>query len=234
MSMWTDLIGTTRSFFRIGFTGPRLKNDSGTLAIRNAADSADADVKLATLRNNSDSIEINSDAADTGTDRKLTISKNPAASAALVIQVPPAKGTDNYLLRQKAGTAAGVVELEFTAPSAGSSSSELVDTTSLAFGSSSPVAMFTKSATSVIDKIQLVIDTPFDGTPSVSIGIAGTTSKYASATDIDLTAAATTVFEIHPGIAATGGTEDLIATYSAGGAAAGAARILTYYVDAPA
>lgn len=234
MSLFTDIVGTTRAFFRIGFTGPRLKNDSGTLAIRNAGDSADANLKTALLQNTGDSIEINSDAADTGTDRKLTLSKNPAASAALVVQLPPAKGTDNYILRQKAGTAAGVVELEFTAPGGGSTSSVLADTTSIAFGASSPVAMHQHPAAGVVDKFQIVIDTPFNGTPTLSIGIAGTTSKYVSATDVDLTAAAGTVFEIHPGLAAPGSNEDLIVTYAAGGASAGAARVLTYYVPAPA
>lgn len=233
MSLWTDLLGTTRAYFRIGLAGPRLKNDSGDLAVRNAADSADAALTTSFLKNSGDSIEINSDAANTGTDRKLTISRNPAASAALEIQAPPAKGTDGYLLRQKAGTAAGVLELELVAPTS-SNMNEAVDTTSLAFGSTSPVAMFSQSATAVIDKIQIIIDTAFNGTPSLSIGITGSTSKYAAATDIDLTAAAETVFEIHPGKPAPGSPEALIATYSAGSASAGAARIIVYYADAPA
>lgn len=233
MSLWTDLLGTTRAYFRIGLTGPRLKNDSGDLAVRNAADSADAALTTSLLKNSGDSIEINSDAANTGTDRKLTLSKNPAASAALEIQFPPAKGPDGYLLRQKAGTAAGVMEFELVAPSS-TSMNEAVDTTSLAFGSTSPVAMFSQSATAVIDKIQIIIDTAFNGTPSLSIGIAGSTSKYAAATDIDLTAAAGTVFEVHPGLPAPGAPESLIATYSAGSASAGAARIIVYYADAPA
>lgn len=233
MSVWKDLVGTTRSFFRIGFAGPRLKNTNGALQVRDAGDTADAEIIVAKLKNTQDSLEINSDATDTGTDRKLTLAKNPAATAALTVQMPAAKGTDGYLLRQKPSTAAGVLELELVAPSS-TAPNAVVDTTSISFGSASPVAMFTDSGTAVIDKVQIVIDTPFSGTPSLSIGVAGSTSKYVAATDIDLTAAAATVFEIHPGLPATGNPESLIATYSAGGAAAGAARILVTYADAPA
>ena len=64
----------------------------------------------------------------------------------------------------------------------------------------------------------------------MSIGISGTTSKYMGSTQVDLTAAAATVFEVEPGLAAVGATENLIATYSAGSASAGAARILVDYV----
>lgn len=231
--MFTDLLGTTRAFFRIGLTGPRLKNTGGNLSVRNAGDTADAELTTSLLHNSGDSIEINSDAAGTGADRKLTLRKNSAASADVTIDFPAAKGTDGYLLRQKAGTAPGVIELELVAPTS-TAMNEAVDTATLAFGATSPVALFTQAATAVIDKVQVVIDTPFNGTPSVSIGIAGTTSKYVSATDIDLTAAAGTVFEIHPGLPAPGAAEALIATYSAGGASAGSARVIVYYADAPA
>ena len=232
MSIWSDLVGTTRSFFRIGFAGPRLKNAAGTLAVRNAGDTADAEIIVKQLHNTDDQIEINSDAAGAGADRKLTLRKNAAATADLTIDFPAAKGTDGYLVRQKPGTAAGVLELELVAPSS-TSANTAVDTTSLGFGSTSPVAMFQLAATAVIQRIQVVIDTPFNGAPSVSVGIAGSTSKYAAATDIDLPAAAATVFEIHPGLPAQGVAENLIATYASGTATAGAARILVDYVDSP-
>lgn len=233
MSVWSDFLGTTRSFFKIGFTGVRLKNNSGNLSVRNTGDSADAEVTTSKLNNSGDSIVINSDGANTGTDRTLTLSKNPAASANLEVQFPAAKGTDGYLVRQKAGTSAGVIEFELVAPTS-SSTNVSADTTTLAFGSVSPVAMVTTSATAVIDKIQIIIDTAFNGTPSASIGIVGTTSKYAPSTDIDLTQVATTVIELHPGLPAAGSPENLIITYSAGGASAGSARFILYYTDAPA
>lgn len=227
MSWISDLIATSAGYFKIGLTGVRLKNSSGHLLVRNPSDSADAELTTSMLKNSGDSIEINSDAANTGTDRKVTISINPAASAALTLQMPPAKGTDNHVLRQKAGTSAGVLELELAA--AGSTDScDTVDTTSLAFGSSSPVTMFTLPANAVVTKVVIVVDTAFDGTaPSVSIGVSGTTSKYFPATAVDLKTIGG--YEYHPGLVADGTTNAIIATYSADGSAAGAARMLVHY-----
>jgi len=41
----SDLVGTALNYFRIGYTGPRLKNTSGVLEIRNSGDTADAAIK---------------------------------------------------------------------------------------------------------------------------------------------------------------------------------------------
>lgn len=92
------------------------------------------------------------------------------------------------------------------------------------------MSLFSTAATDILSKVQVVIDTPFNGTPSLSIGVTGTTSKYMGTTDVDLTAATGTVFEVHPGLPAAG-VEALIATYTAGGASAGAARILVTRVS---
>lgn len=227
---WIDAIGTSLSSFLIGLgsTGVRLKNSSGNLLLRNKADNADVSVTASQFKASGDNILINSDAAGSGTDWTFQLSRNPAQTAALEIQAPPAKGTDGYVLRQKAGTASGVLELELAAPSAGSPT---IDTTTLAFGSVSPVTMFTLPAGSIIDTVKVIIDTAFNGTPSLSIGISGTTSKYLSSTQVDLTESAGTSFEVNPNVAAPGSNESIIATYSAGGASAGSARLLVSYVS---
>lgn len=41
-SVWKNLAGTVSGFIRLGLTGVRLKNSSGSLSVRNATDSADA------------------------------------------------------------------------------------------------------------------------------------------------------------------------------------------------
>lgn len=227
MSWVSDLIATSAAYFKIGLAGVRLKNSSANLLVRNTDDSADAEVTTSKLKNSGDTLEINSDAADTGTDRKLILSKNPSASAELTVQFPPAKGTDNHVLRQKASTSPGVLELELVA--AGSTEScDTVDTTSLAFGSSSPITMFTLPANAVVTKVEIIVDTAFNGTaPSVSIGVSGTTSKYFPATAVDLKT--TGGYEYHPGLVADGTTNAIIATYSADSSSAGAARMLVYY-----
>lgn len=224
MGWFTDLLGTTRAYFKIGgTTGVRLKNNSGNLDVRNTGDSADAAVTASKVNVSGDVIDINSDAAGSGADWKYTVQR-PASgmTAAVTLTLPPNDGTSGQVLQTDGN---GVL----TWVSAGATSLALkMDTTSLAFGSTSPVAMFTTGAADIIDHIDVIIDTAFNGTPSASVGITGTASKYMAATDLDLTAAAGTVFTVHPGLDAAG-AESLIITYSAGGASQGAARFIVFY-----
>lgn len=222
--LFSDLWGTTKAYFKIGgTTGVRLKNSAGDLLVRNTGDSADAAITASKVNVSGDLVDLNSDAAGSGADWKYTL-RRPATgmTAAVDLTLPPDDGTAGQVLQTDGS---GVL----TWVAAGSTSmADKLDTTSLAFGSASPVSMFTTGAGDIVDYIDIVIDTPFDGTPTVSIGIAGTTSKYTGTTDVDLTAAAGTVFTVHPGLDAQG-AEPLIATYSAGGASAGAARIIVHY-----
>lgn len=227
MGLWQNLFGTVNSYFKLGLSGVRLKNSGGNLLVRNTGDSADAEVTASKANISGDDLVLNSDAAGSGNDWAHTLRRNTSATAALVLVTPPAKGTDGHVLRQKAGTSSGVLELELAA--AGTTDQCCtVDTTSLAFGSSSPVTMFTLPANAVVEKVQIVVDTAFDGTaPTVSIGVSGTTSKYMPATAVDLKT--TGEYEYHPGLTADGGTNAIIATYSADSSSAGAARILVHY-----
>lgn len=224
---WLDAIGTTLSSFVIGLgtTGVRLKNVSGGLVARDKADAADVPVTGSTLRASGNSIQLNSDAAGTGSDRTYDIVR-PATQAANLQLLLPDKGTDNFVLRQKAGTAAGVFELELANPVA---SSYIPDNTALVFGSTSPVTMFTLPANAKIQSIDVTIVTPFDGAPTASVGISGNTSKYVSATGIDLKESATSTFNITPGVTPSATAENLIITYSAGGATVGSADFLVTY-----
>lgn len=106
-----------------------------------------------------------------------------------------------------------------------------VDTTSLAHGDSSPKSMFTLPEDAVIHKVVVIIDAAFNGTaPTMSVGIdGGSASKYVATSQVDLKAAAKTVFEIHPGEPPVGSTEDLEIAYSADSSSAGAARVEVHY-----
>ena len=224
MSLFSDLIGTTKAYFKIGSTtGVRLKNSAGDLLVRNTGDSADAAITTSKVNVSGDVVDINSDAAGSGADWKYTIQR-PASgmTAAVTLTLPVDDGTASQVLGTDGNGVLSWVSAADTALA------DKMDTTSLAFGTTSPVAMFTTSAADVIDRIEVIIDTAFDGTPTMSVGIAGTTSKYMGTTDVDLTAAAATVFEVHPGLDAAG-AESLIVTYAAGGAAAGAARVIVHY-----
>lgn len=221
MSLFSDLLGTLSSYFKIGLTGVRLKNSSGNLLIRNTGDSADAEITVSKINISGNDAVLNSDAAGSGADWTYTLRRpSSGMGAAVILTLPVDDGTPNQAI-----VTDGDGNLSF-ASVASTASSDKVDTTALAFGTSSPVTLFTTGAADVVTKIQIIVDTAFDGTPSVSIGISGTTSKYMAATAVDLTA--TGIYEVHPGLTAQG-AEALIATYSAGSAAQGAARILVYY-----
>jgi hypothetical protein len=226
MAWYNDLLGTTSTTFKIG-VNHLIKAVTGGFNVRNAADSADGKIVVSRVESSGDDLLINSDAAGSANDWTLTLSRNSVQTEALNVVFPPAKGTDQHYLRQKASTSAGVLEFELAAV-AGATNQITVDTTSLAFGTSSPLTLFSTPSGAIIEKVQVIIDTQFNGTPTLTVGISGTTSKYMTTTQNVLTDVAGTGYESNPRLPSTAG-EALIATYSAGGASAGAARILVHY-----
>jgi len=221
---WRDLNGTSLSYFRIGLTGPRIKAASTTsLTVRNAGDTADADITVGKLNVSGLVLDMNSDAAGSGADWKYTLTvPSSGMTAAVNLTLPVDDGTPGQVLSTDGSGVTSWV-------SAGSTAACLKeDSTDITFGSTSSVAMFTTGVGDVIKSVTVVIDTTFNGTPSMSVGIVSSVSKYAAATLIDLTAAAGTSFEITPNKSAQG-IESLITTYSAGGASSGAARVIVAY-----
>lgn len=207
--IWKKLRGTVRTIFQIGIGGPNLKNNSGVLEAKNAADSAYANFYARDVQLND------------GDTNRIAI-KAPALGANWDLTLPADDGSPSQVLQTDGS---GVTTW---ATVAGGTDKPTVDTTSLAFGTASPLTMFTLPANAVISRVTIVVDTAFNGTaPSVSIGVSGTTSKYMSATDVDLKTAG--VYEVDPGLTADGTTNALIATYSADSSSAGAARILVEY-----
>jgi len=229
MSLWMDLVGTTKSFLRLGLTGVRLKNNAGNLIVRNAGDTVDAAVTASKLNVSGDVLDINSDAAGAGADWKYTLQR-PATGMTedVTLTLPPTDGSPNQVLKTDGSGALS------WADAGGTASALKVDSTPLAFDSTATIAMFNVADGTVIQKVEVIVDTPFDGsgpTASLSVGTAGSASKYLGATDVDLTATAKTLFINHPGEpAVTGGGEDLqIAFTQAGGGSAGAARVQVHY-----
>ena len=49
MTIWSVLIGVAKGYLILGVGGVRLKTASGKLSVRNAADSADAQITMASL-----------------------------------------------------------------------------------------------------------------------------------------------------------------------------------------
>ena len=221
-----DVLGTTYNKIQIGIDSAalNLKAVSNKVRARNKADSADAPLVGSVIAASGDFLELNEDAANAGADFKFTLAR-PATgmTAPVTLTFPTTAGTAAQAL-----TTDGSGVLSWVTVAAGNDKI-VTDTTSVAFGSTSPTSMFTLPANAVISEVAVIVDTAFNGTPSLSVGIAGTTSKYLSSTQVDLTQPAMTAFEIQPGIASVGTTEALIFTYAAGGASAGAARVLVSY-----
>lgn len=223
----SDLAGTALSYFKIGLTATavRLKNVSGVLTVRNAGDSADANLVAGKLSASGDSIEINSDSAGAGDDWKMTLARaSTGMTADVTLTLPVDDGSPSQVLATD-----GSGNLSW-ATVAGGSDKPVVDTTTVAFGSSSPVTMFTKPSNAVSMLVRVVVDEAFDGAaPTVSVGIVGNTSKFVPSTAVDLKTVGIYEYDCSD-VATVGTTEDLIATLNADSSAAGSARILFAYV----
>jgi hypothetical protein len=223
MAFFPDLIGTTLSYFKIGINGVRLKLSGSNLFIRNAGDTADAELTASKLNASGDDIVINSDAAGSGSDYLYTLRRPSTQTAATVLILPPTMGTAGQVLGTD-GTNTSWVSAASTA------SCVSCDTTTLNYNSASSVAMFTLPANAVVHKVQVIIDTQFSGgTPTASVGYSGSTSAFMGANQLSLTDSAGVIYEANPSVAASGTTTALIITYAAGGASAGSARFLVYY-----
>jgi hypothetical protein len=213
MGSYQDLLGTSEQSFLIGpdTDAPRLKKAANALQVRNEADTDFADLVAKLMFLSGQDIVIDNDGTP------------------ITYRFPNTKGTDGHFFRIKAGTAPDLVELESAAPSA--SGAPLPDTTALAFGTASPLNLFNLPAGAEVSKVRVIIDTPWAGGTGaqLSIGIAGTTSKYVPATKINLSKPAGTVYEFNPGLLPVNTAESLIANYVPNGATGGAARIVVHY-----
>lgn len=217
---WLDLFGTLKSKLNLGLSGVTLKDASGNLLVRNNADSADAQITASQLNNSGNFIVLDSDATET-----LTLAKNGSQSSAYTLTFPDTAGSPGQVFSTD-----GSGNLSWVSAGGSTDQYVAVDTTTLAFGDGATVAMFTLPANAIVKAVETVVDTAFDGTPSMSVGVSGTTSKYMASTQVDLSAAAKTSFEVSPNEQAVGTTEDLIISYTSGSATQGAARVLVSYV----
>lgn len=222
--LFMDLKGTTNQTFQIQKGGSKLKNVSGDIQVRNAADGAYANLIADVLKAANDYIVLNSDAAGAGADWLYNI-KRPVAGMTADVDfiLPPDYGSNTQVL-----TTDGAGNLYWGAPSVPQCIQ--VDVTDLAFGDASPVAMFTLPANSIVDEVKVIIDTAFDGAPTLKVGLIGTLDKYMGEAAVDLTSGNGDAWTAHTNQPAPLVNEALIATYVQGAATVGAARILTKYV----
>lgn len=201
----SDLVGTLQTYFRIGSL--RLKNDSTALAVRDQTDAAWAPVKAASMKLQ-------------GSSSGETILQ-VASSTAGTYTLPSADGSSGDVLSTN-----GAGALSWTAVATGSNMCKAA-TEEVLFGTSSPIVVFTPPANAKIERIVVDVDTAFNGTANMSVGVAGGTSRYAGTADFDLLTAAT--YEVAPMYEEDGSPDEIIITYSAGSADQGAAHVTVYY-----
>ena len=230
MGLFMDLWGTTKALFQIEKGGVKLENSSGNLVVKDGSDVA-SDITVKKLFVAGDAIEINSDAAGSGADWKYTIAR-PAAgmTGAVALTLPPDDGSPGQVMTTDGS---GVL----TWQTAGLTTPLLtVDTTTLNWDSAAAVAMLNLPVGAIVDRIKVVIDTPFDGTTpaTMSVGTAGSASKYMAATQVNLAGAAKDVYESNPGEVAVAGTPEAVqiafAAASGGTPSVGIARVMIFYV----
>lgn len=222
--IFMDLKGTSNSYIQIQKGGPRIANLAGVIEARDAAGTGFADLYGNVLKAAADSLILNNDAAGAAADWKYTIARPASGMAsALTITLPPTAGSSGNVLQTDG---AGV--LSWVAPSAPSGVMN-VRSTSFGFATVSPIALFSLPANAAVDEVKVIIDTQFTGAPSLTVGLVGTLNKYMDTTDVDLTSTAGDAWSAAKNLVPVGAIEALIATYVAGGAGAGAARIVVKY-----
>lgn len=226
MGLFQDLWGTVKSTFQISIGGVKLKNNSANLEVRNSTDVDYADITVKKINVTGDSIDINSDAAGSGSDWKYTVAR-PASgmSSAVVLTLPTTDGSPNQILKTD-----GSGNLDWVDAGGGTDALVHVDTSTVAYGDSTPKSLFNLPANAVVHQVELVIDTPWDGaTPNMSIGVAGTASKYMATTDNNLKGTAKDRYVTFPGEVTNGSPEALIATFAPSGSANGSVRVHVFY-----
>ena len=208
---WLKTVGTQTGSFILGFFGVRLKNSSGNLHVRNNTDTAFADVqaKDIVISNNTSGYDV-------------TLTTNGSQAADYTLTLPVDDGSPGQILSTDGSGVltwadAGVTSLAWK-----------VNSTAFAFGSGSTITAFTLPANAVIDKVSVIVDTAFDGTPTLSVGVdVGSASKYVGSGDSLLTAAGR--YDVFSDSVPSGTAEDIELYFSAGSATVGAGRVLVTY-----
>ncbi len=223
---FSDIVGSIQGFFQLGIGGNRVKNTNVGVAIRNAGDTADAQLTTAQLNNSGNGIVLNSAATQTGANWLYNLLRPTAGMTSnLTITLPanaPTVGSSLVAI-DTAGTLA-FQNLVLDRPED--------KVYALNYNSSSPVTLFALPAGAIVKNVTIFVDTPFSGfttgsPPTVQIGTSGNPGLFITTSQNDLTDAAVAKSYItNPNVVANVANQNLIATYVANGATAGAARIL--------
>lgn len=191
MGFISDLIGTALNNFRIGLTGVNLKNSSGALHVRNAGDTEHAAAQAASIG-----------------------LKYPGEANILTLQPGDMSGNITFTLPVAVGGAGDVLTddgtgvLSFAPATAGGM---IIKKVAFNQATSSPLSIMTPTANATISKIVVDVESAAGaGTPTIAVGISGTTGKYMSTAQNNLNEQLT--YETNPSFEEDGTPDPIIAT----------------------
>lgn len=166
------LAGTMKTLFQVGGpSGPAIKNNAGVLDIRNAADSAWADLEAK-------SIKVLGTNGVTG----VKLASPSGLGASLTLTLPNSVGGAGQFLQTD-----GSGGLNW---SSAQSNADLTDVTTVTQASTSPLAMFTPPANAIIREVWInVTVAAAGGSPTLSVGTSGNPALYVATGDNDLKSA---------------------------------------------
>jgi hypothetical protein len=229
MGLYSSLKGIFSTTFQLGKAGIKIKNNSSLFEVVAADGTTYVDSKCA------NSFAVSAVQAGNATNvgsliafgdaNKVTFAYAAAQAAdSIYTWVKPVAG--KFLKTDVSGN------LSWEDPAATPIPTDHATIASKAFGFGSGASFNQKLLPigAIVRKVQVIIDTPFDTAATLEIGKAGTTDKYMAATENDLQGLAGDVFEAVKGNAAvSGSSEQVICTFNANSAIAGAGRVLVEY-----
>ena len=205
----SDLVRTMQSYFRIGTF--RLKDNGTVIEARNASDNAYIPMASSQVKFYGN------------TSGCVTFSASPVSTPTNYIW-PATDGVGNQVLTTDS---AGQLSWSTVAVS---SNQVLTQVETVNFNSSSPVTMFTFPLNSTILTVVADVDTAFDASaPTLSVGVAGNTSKYMGTTDVDLKTVGT--YEVDPMYQETSASAVIITFVPSTGGSVGTCNVIVSYAN---
>ena len=234
MATIMDLKGTSESSFLIGLNGAKLIWDGISLQLKDKTSSTflDFQARYVTstrsitdeLKVTGDILELNSDAAGSGTDWSMNLARPSTGMVAAVTYTLPAAPVNGYFL-----TTDGSGNLSWAAISSPTTTDKVtVDETSFDFSvGSGPQSMFTLPANALVLKVEIIVTTAFDN--NAAIDVSKDATSIMGVGQSDLSDAGPTRFVAEPVDVASGTPQPI--TYSlTNSPTSGIGTIKVYYV----
>jgi len=202
-----------------GFVALLIKKVAGGLRLRDHADAADVGLVARDLTLTGDTLDLGAESA-----APVRLARSAQTASGYTIKLPPGPPAKGQVLAA-VDAADDIAWLAWETLWPQGATGERV-TTALSHNASQEVALLTLPPAVAIGSIRVVIDQPFNGSPSLSIGTAEHHSLFLGAPSVDLTQPAGTTMDDSPGIAPADTALAVVGYYVANGATAGAARII--------